>query len=351
MNNLKTTNLLLMIIAIPIVFYILHLLSFIFIPLIFSMFFALLFLPLTRGLRKRKVPNIISIIIVLSIIALAIKVAVILIQLSTKQILSANNLFLHEAELKLSQLIFLGEDFLGIKRIENISILSYYAEKTQIVNKLGNSFDFIRDTISMTLMTIFFTVLWLAESINFQKVLNHTILKQKTASIKTFIKIENDLIKFMKVKFIISFFTGVGIGLACYFFDVSFPIFWGLFAFAINFVQMIGSIISVVLTALFSIVELDPSGSLLVFILIITGVQVLFGGILEPIFMGKSFSMNIITILVMLMLWGFIWGIPGLIMAIPITVFLKILFEQFPETLAIAELMSGSENNRKLRKK
>ena len=43
----------------------------------------------------------------------------------------------------------------------------------------------------------------------------------------------------------------------------------------------------------------------------------------------------------MLMLWGFIWGVPGLVMAIPITVFVKIVLEQFPGTQVIAQLLSG----------
>jgi predicted PurR-regulated permease PerM len=137
--------------------------------------------------------------------------------------------------------------------------------------------------------------------------------------------------------------TGIGTGLACLFFDISFPIFWGLFVFIINFVQMVGSFISVLLLSIFAFVELDPTSTLFFFILTITGVQVLFGGILEPIFMGKSFSINIITVLVMLMFWGFLWGIPGLIMAIPITVFIKIILEQFPETKRIANLLSGND--------
>ncbi len=124
---------------------------------------------------------------------------------------------------------------------------------------------------------------------------------------------------------------------------MSFPIFWGLFAFAINFVQMIGSVISVVLLSLFAFVELDATGALLFFILTITLVQVIMGGILEPVFMGKSFSINVITILIMLMFWGYIWGIPGMILSIPLTVFMKIIFEQFPNTKIISELMSGSE--------
>lgn len=202
---------------------------------------------------------------------------------------------------------------------------------------------FLGSTLTMLLMTVFFAVLWLSESINVQKLLNSTIIKQKHASVRTFMKIENDLIKFIKVKFLVSFFTGVGTGLACYFFDVNFPIFWGLFAFLINFVQMIGSFVTVILLSIFAFVGLDSVNVLLFFILTITGVQVLFGSILEPIFMGKSFSINIITILVMLMLWGYIWGVPGLILAIPITVFIKVILEQFPGTRLIAKIISGDE--------
>ena len=157
-----------------------------------------------------------------------------------------------------------------------------------------------------------------------------------------FMKIEKDIIKFIWVKFVISFFTGVGFTLACIFFEVSFPVFWGLFAFLINFVQMVGSIISVILLSLFALVELDPTVTLIVFIAVITGVQVLMGSILEPIFLGKTFSINVITVLVMLMLWGFIWGVPGLVMAIPLTVFIKIVLEKFSGTQMIARLMSGS---------
>lgn len=344
MQDRKTTNILLLIIVIPIVFYLLKLLSFIFIPLVLSMFIALLFLPIVRWLNKHKLPKPLSIFLVIVLIGALLKIGGELIQLSSKEILSADSHFLELARVKLINFIIIVEEFFGIVRVEGVSVFTYYSNKLSLFNNLGNSIDVIRNILTMTLMTVFFVVLWLAESINFQKVLNETIFKHNYTSVKAFMKIEGDLIKFMKVKFIISLFTGIGISLACLFFGVSFPIFWGLFAFAINFVQMIGSVITVVLLALFSFVELDPTGTLLLFVLSITAVQVLFGGILEPVFMGKSFSINVITILVMLMLWGYIWGIPGLIMAIPITIFIKIILEQFPETKVIAKLMEGTDN-------
>jgi len=233
------------------------------------------------------------------------------------------------------------ENFIGIERVEGKTLLEYYIQKINLNKTFGSTIDFIGSIISKTLMTAFFVILLLAESLNFQKVLNTTLIKRKFSSVKVFMKIEKDLIVFIKVKFLISLVTGIGFTVACYIFGVSFPIFWGLFAFAINFIQMIGSIISTSLLSLFAIVEMEPTGALLFFILTIIAIQIIMGSILEPIFMGKSFSINIITILIMLMFWGFLWGIPGTILAIPLTVFIKIILEQFPKTKVIADLMSG----------
>ncbi|GAA0750444.1 AI-2E family transporter [Gaetbulibacter jejuensis] len=302
------------------------------------MFIALLFLPLMRWLGKRKVPKWISIVVVILLIFIGLKVGAELIKLSSKQIMASNTEFFDKAEVKLADAKLYLEETFGIVFQNDKNMISGFFEKDNI----GTTFDFLRKFLTMILMTAFFVVLWLAESINVHKVLNNTILKQKHASVKAFMKIEKDLITFIKVKFFVSLLTGIGTGLACLFFDVSFPIFWGLFAFVINFVQMVGSFISVILLSIFAFVELDPTSTLFFFIVSITGVQVLFGAILEPIFMGKSFSINIITVLVMLMLWGYIWGIPGLIMAIPITVFIKIILEQFPNTKKIANILSGS---------
>lgn len=343
MDKTRTTNILLLIIALPILFYVLKLLSFIFIPLVFSMFIALMFWPLMRWLRKKKIPKLISLLIVILIIGAFFKLTGEVIQLSSKEILTSENNLFEKTESKLETLIVPLEGFFGVERLEDKSIMLHYIQKIDLNKYFGSTIDLIGNTISMTLITFFFVILFLAESLNFQKVLNSTILRQKFSSVKVFMRIEKDIITFIKVKFIISLFTGLGFTLACYFFDVSFPVFWGLFAFVINFVQMIGSVISVLLLSLFAFVELDPTGTLLFFILTITLVQVIMGGILEPIFMGKSFSINVITILVMLMFWGFLWGIPGMILSIPITVFIKIILEQFPKTKVLANLMSGSD--------
>ena len=336
LNERRTTNMLLLVIVIPIIFYLLKVLSFIFIPLVFSLFNALLFLPLMRWFDRRKVPKFISLFVIVLIIVSGFFVAVELVQLSSKQVMSSDTAFFEKAEQKINDATFYLEDTFGLEMQNDKNVFTQFLEKENI----GTTFDIIRKFITMLLMTAFFVVLWLAESINVHDVLDKIILKGRYASIRAFRKIERDLITFIKVKVLVSFLTGVGTGVACYFFDVSFPIFWGIFAFFINFVQMVGSFICVILLSIFAFIELETSSVLLFFTLSIAAVQILFGAILEPIFMGKSFAINIIAVLVMLMFWGYLWGIPGLIMAIPITVFLKIILEQFPSTKKLSSIIS-----------
>ena len=341
MNSLKTTNTLLLLLVLPVVFYILHLLSFIFIPLMFSMFIALLFLPVMRWLIQKKVPKYISLFLVISIIVGFISILILIMQLSIKEILASSNDVLPKTTEKLTHLLIKIESFLGIEKTNDLNIITTYLKKLDLTNNLKNSFSAIGAMMSSLFLTAFFSILLLAGSINFQKILNNTIIKQKFSSIKIFMQIEKNLLTFIKAKFIISFFTGLGFTLACYYFDVSFPIFWGFFAFSINFVQMIGSIISIILLSIFAFLEIDSTTTLLFFILSISLVQIIMGSVLEPIFMGKSFSINVIAIVIMLLFWGYIWGVPGMILSIPLTVFLKIILDQFPNTKFFTKLIAS----------
>lgn len=344
MHKTRTTNILLLLLVIPVLFYLLKLLSFIFIPLVFSMFTALMFLPITRWFKKLKISKTLSISAVILLIVGIMKLGGMLFKLASKEILSVDSTMITRIQIKLTEAISLLESFFGLERLPGENIVAHYFTEFNLAENLGSTINMVSDTLTMSLMTIFFAILWLAESINFQKLLNSTILKRRLTSIRVFRRIEKDLIKFVLVKVFVSLLTGIGFSIACLIFDVSFPIFWGLLAFLINFIQMIGSFISVAALSLFGLVELDTSGTLLLFVLFIIGIQAIMGAVLEPILLGKTFSINIITILIMLMFWGFIWGIPGLILSIPLTVFFKIIMEQYQGTRIIAQIMAGNDN-------
>jgi predicted PurR-regulated permease PerM len=345
MNEIKTIKRLLLIIVIPVAFYVLHILKFIFIPLLGSIMLALLFMPMMRWMAKKRFPKFLAVVISVVLMILGVSLAFLMLRLSAQEILSADSGFWEKLTLKLDVLFEMLLSALGAESIQGMTKFSDLLQNENVTGAIfsqsGATIGILGNTVTMLLMTLFFLVLLIAESLNVQQIMGKTIFKrQNMPSIRTYRQIEKSMVKFIKVKFILSLATGIGFSLACLYFDVSFPLFWGVFTFAINFVQMIGSIISTVLLTLFALAEMEPSGTLLMFALTITGVQVLFGSILEPIMMGKTFSINTVTVLVMLMFWGFIWGIPGMILSIPVTVLIKTILEQFPKTRLIANIMS-----------
>jgi predicted PurR-regulated permease PerM len=350
LKELKNIKRLLIIIVVLFIFYLLKILSIIFIPLVFALFFALLTYPLLRWFHKRKVPKALSLFIVVLLIAISLIIIVKLTQMASREILAANTDLLAKAQIKLRVTILSLEDFLRLKELGKEGLIVSAIQDINIAGNLlkysGAAMNRIWELITMILMTVFFLILILAGSVNVQEILNKTIYHQRYRSIRILKKIELSLITFIKVKFFINLATGIATWLACIYFKIEFPLFWGLLTFAMNFIQFLGTVFIVVLLAIFGFVEIDNPGVLWLFILTISCIMVTLVTILEPIFMGKSFSINTITVLVMLMFWGYLWGIAGLILCIPISVFLKSIFEQFPNSKIIADIMSGADEHK-----
>jgi len=344
LNEISTTNRLLLIIVIPLIFYILKVLYFIFAPLMFAFFISLLFIPLLRRMSKKGVPKILALIVVMVIIAGVLFGAVKLVSLTGEEILDGKEALFQKLDSKVGKLVAPFAENLKIGMEDESSAIKSILMKDQVSQHLfgsfGNTFRFVQQTLVMILMTLFFLVLLLAGSINFKVLIENTLIMRRTQTVKTYLEIERSVVKFLKVKFLMSFFTGLGFGIIAWYFGLSFPLFWGLFAFAINFVQMIGSVIATALAIIFAFIELESPGTILLVSILFTGVQVLFGSVIEPVMMGKSFSINVLTVLVMLMFWGYLWGVPGLILSIPITVLIKTLLENFSGGKKLARFMS-----------
>ncbi|MBL0767011.1 AI-2E family transporter [Marivirga atlantica] len=341
---LRTTNRLLFILALPVLFYSLQLLSFIFVPLFFAFFLALLFSPLMRWFTKNRIPKTFSLALVIAIIVLVFFSCFKVIQLSGQQMSRDRGALSVKFEEKVEKLVNPFSNTLGIEKSESEGVLEEIINSTYIsdlmLSNVSVTFTFLRLTIVNTLMTLFFLVLFLAGSMNLKQIIQTTLFYGNTRAIKTFIEVESSISKFLKVKIVISLLTGIAFGIIAWALGISFPILWGVLAFVINFIQMVGSVISTVLVMLFAYIEIDNPGTLVLAAFLFSGAQVLFGAVLEPIFMGKTFSINIIVVLVMLMFWGYLWGIAGLILAIPLTVLLKIVLLQYESTRKLATLMS-----------
>ncbi len=338
--SLDTTNKLLMLLVLPVLVFILKELSNIFVPLVIACFFALLFMPLLRWFDRKNLPRWMAIIVVFLIFFVVVRGCLWILQLASHEFRSTDpqtwqTIFgsLKDFVARLFTIVGLSEEMF-VDNIQGTDLV------TAVYENAGKLLNAVQRTASLIFMSMFFMILLLASSFNGQRFLQVILLKEKISSMRTYATIEKSISKFILVKVVISLVTGVSFSVLCYCFGVKFPIFWGVLAFVLNFIQMIGSIISTAVMCVFALTQISAMSMIVLFIVLAIGLQLLFGSILEPIFMGKTFSINTVTIIVMLLFWGYVWNIPGMILAVPLTVTVKTIMEQFDKTKALAELMS-----------
>ena len=153
---------------------------------------------------------------------------------------------------------------------------------------------------------------------------------------------ETRIKRYIATKAAISFTTGFLVGVTLLLLGVPLALVFALFAFLLNFIPSIGSILSTFLPLPILVVspEISPQTAMLA-IVIPAFIQITIGNFLEPKIMGESLDLHPVTILLSLILWGTLWGILGMILSVPIMVVVKILCERFEGSRPLADLLAG----------
>jgi AI-2 transport protein TqsA len=133
---------------------------------------------------------------------------------------------------------------------------------------------------------------------------------------------------------------GIVLALGLWAMNVHFAFILGLVAALTNFVPYIGQLIG---GALPTLIVLGQSGSIADALIVAAMYLAVLGVeeyVIAPLVLGRSLDLNGTTVLIACLFWGYIWGLVGLILAMPITVSLKVVFQALPDLNRWAELMS-----------
>ena len=147
--------------------------------------------------------------------------------------------------------------------------------------------------------------------------------------------------KYLAVKTVVSLGTGFLAFVWVWTLGVDFPLMWGLVAFIFNYIPNIGSIVAAVGPSVLALVQVDLSRALAVAAGYVV-LNILFGNILEPTLLGRRLGMSVLVVFLSLVFWGWVWGPMGLLLAVPITMSLKIAFENTDDLRWIAVLLDAN---------
>lgn len=120
------------------------------------------------------------------------------------------------------------------------------------------------------------------------------------------------------------------------------PAFWALLIFILNFIPTIGSIVATALPSLYSLLQFGDLWPFLVLLVAIGTIQFLIGNILQPRLAANTLNLSQFVVILSLFIWGAIWGVVGMFLAVPITSIAMIVCSNVPALRSVAIILSGS---------
>ena len=160
------------------------------------------------------------------------------------------------------------------------------------------------------------------------------------ASERTLQNLTRQIRAFLLARTLINLGLGAVIGAALWLLGVKFAVALGLFAAVMNFIPYIGQLIGGALPTLITLGQSESMGDAFIVAAVYLAVVGIEGYIVTPYVIGRSLDLNGTTVLIACLFWSFLWGLVGLILAMPITVCMKLVFQNSPELHRWAELMS-----------
>lgn len=230
-------------------------------------------------------------------------------------------------------------DLLSINLIEMVKDHIGDFNFGSILKEIFNSFTYL---LGNAFLIIIYALFIFLEETNFNKKLKVVFSKndQYTEVSEILEKVETSITDYIGLKTLLSIITGVLSYIALLFIGIDSPAFWAFLIFILNYIPTIGSLIATLFPAMFCLLQFGELTTCFMVLIFVGAIQVLVGNLLEPKMMGNSLNVSSFVAIFALSFWGALWGVTGMILSIPITVIMVIIFSHFPKTKGIAIMLS-----------
>ncbi len=305
-------------------------------PFLLAVFIAVMSAPAVFWLEQKGLPKFIAFLSVALGVMGVLSVIVIMVGGSLNTFMSQ----LPELQNRLLAVVQSFIAFLNNQGIElDLSSMPDAFQPTQFVNAASGVLRSISKVLSSSFL-IFLMVAFILFETSSLRVKMRLILGRKSKESETVMHFMENLKRYLAIKTLASFATGLIIGFLLWSFGVKYALLWGIIAFLLNYIPAIGSIVAAIPAVLVSLVEHDTSTvGMVIAIFLVTNIVI--GNIIEPRFLGKGLGLSPLVILLSLMFWGWVLGPIGMFLAVPITMSITMGLHTMPHTRWIAIMLSN----------
>lgn len=308
------------------------------VPFLLAVFLSIICVPPLFWMQEKGIPGVVGIFMLM---AGVIAVQLLLVTLVSSSITDfSGNIPFYQERLKMVT-------------IESLQILSNYGidletdklaeilNPSRILKLAANTLNGLGSVLTHTFFVFLTFIFILSEAAGFPNKLR-AILNDKNTDFKKFTEIMAGVNRYMGIKTLTSLGTGIAIFIWVAIQGVDFPIMWGVFAFLLNYIPNIGSILAAVPAILLAFIQLGPlaAGITALGFLI---VNILVGNVIEPRAMGQGIGLSVLVVFLSLTFWGWVLGPVGMLLSVPLTMGVKIALSGQESTKWLSILLGSNK--------
>jgi len=312
--------------------------SMVILPFTIAVLLAFVMYPLVKWLDKLKIPRFISILLVVFIIAAGLSFFGMVLFTTGRNIFSLYNKYarrINDIYIWIAHLLELSYD-------ESLSIWqnlwNQLGIRTWVYNFTISFSNIFLQFITSAVLVVIFVVFILLEATYFKEKLEIAFENYSGRIHQMGHDLMSQVTRYLMAKFYVSVANGVIFAVAFNIIGLEFAIFWGIFQFVMNFIPNLGSIACGFVVSLFALIQFWPEpGPVIMVVSVVFLSNIILGYTVEPNIVGDHVGISPLIVLTSLAIWGYIWGFVGMILAVPMTVIIKILCEniRFMEPVSV----------------
>jgi len=313
-------------------------------PLTMAILLAFIMYPLIKFFEKKRIPRIISILLVVIMIVAGFYLFGIVLFQTGNNILAKYNTY----EGKMTEIYKNIAPIFNLPFDETLSFRKNLWGQLGIrtwVQQFAVSFSKIFfNFTSNALLVILFMVFILLEAGYFKIKLETAFSKNSEQINKMGHDLMSQVTRYLTAKFFFSLANGIVFYVAFRLIGLDFAIGWSVIQFVMNFIPTLGSIVTAVGVSLFALIQFWPNPTPIILIVAVILAVNIVCTILDPRVIGEHVGISPFMILVSLGIWSWLWGFAGMVLAVPMTVIIRIVCENIP-ILEPVSIMIGSRKS------
>jgi predicted PurR-regulated permease PerM len=156
-------------------------------------------------------------------------------------------------------------------------------------------------------------------------------------------QVEADISVYLLTIISMNMLVGIAVGLTVWLCGLGDPVLWGALAFILNFVPILGPITGMVLLVLVGFIQFDTVGLALMPAGLYLLIHLVEGELVTPALLARRFTMNPVAVIISIIFWYWMWGVPGAVLAMPMLAITKIIADRITPLMAFGHFLEGEE--------